>query len=94
MSGETPVTKLASSIGALAILAWFAFLGPLGALILYGVAYSMLCENREMTTFLIGLTSIPVSLTVLWGAISGMYLSDTIWNKSSLKDAGRAKYRI
>lgn len=94
MSGETPVTKLASSIGTLAILAWFAFLGPLGALILYGVAYSMLCENREMTTFLIGLTSVPVSLTVLWGTVSVMALTESLGKKSSVKNDGRVKFRI
>lgn len=94
MSGESPVTKLASSVGTLAILAWFAFLGPLGALILYGVAYSMLCENREMTTFLIGLTSVPVSLTVLWGTVSVMALTESLGKKSAVKNDGRVKFRI
>lgn len=93
MNSETPVTRLASSFGTLAILSWFIFLGPIGAMILFGVAYSMLADNYGMTTFLIGLTSLPVSLTVLWGTVSGISLTEKNGVESPDFNISRAKIK-
>jgi hypothetical protein len=93
MNSETPVSRLASSFGTLAILSWFIFLGPVGAIILFGVAQSMLGDNYGMTTFLIGLTSVPVSLTVLWGTISGISLTERTGAESADFNISRAKIK-
>ena len=94
MNSETLVVKTASAFGTLMILAWFAFLGPLGVALLLGVAYSMLCDNSNLTTFLIGLVSLPVSLTVLWGTLSGLSLSEIRENQSSIYRARKVKMKV
>lgn len=91
MTGETPVARLASLFGTMAILAWFVFLGPIGALIMFGVAHSMIHENPEMTTFLIGLASLPVSLTVLWGTVSVILLTDRTGSEASSSGVSKVK---
>ncbi len=94
MNSEGPAAKLVSSIGTVAILSWFVFLGPLGALILFGVAASMLSESNELCSLLIGLTSLPVSMTVLWGLTAGTLWADKIWSEPSVLNQQRDKLRI
>jgi hypothetical protein len=55
-------------MGTLVLVAWIVILGPLGALLLGGIAYSMFVNNL-VTRVICGLCFfLPLLLTLAWGA--------------------------
>lgn len=54
-------------MGTLVIVAWFVILGPLGALLLGGIAYSMFVNNLEAGLICGSLFFLPLFLTLAWG---------------------------
>jgi hypothetical protein len=50
------------------MVAWIVILGPLGALLLGGIAYAMLVDNLEAGLICGFLFFLPLFLTLAWGA--------------------------
>jgi hypothetical protein len=55
-------------MGTLMMVAWILILGPLGALLLGGIAYSMSIDNLEAGLICGFLFFLPLFLTLAWGA--------------------------
>jgi hypothetical protein len=55
-------------MGTLVMVAWIVILGPLGALLLGGIAYSMFVDNLEAGLICGFLFFLPLFLTLAWGA--------------------------
>jgi hypothetical protein len=55
-------------MGTLVIVAWIVILGPLGALLLGGIAYSMLVNNLVTGVICGFFFFLPLLLTLAWGA--------------------------
>jgi hypothetical protein len=55
-------------MGTLVIVAWIVILGPLGALLLGGIAYSMFVNNLVTGVICGFFFFLPLLLTLAWGA--------------------------
>jgi predicted lipid-binding transport protein (Tim44 family) len=55
-------------MGTFVMIAWFIVLGPLAALLLGGIAYSMFVDNLEAGLICGFLLFLPLLLTLAWGA--------------------------
>jgi hypothetical protein len=56
-------------MGTLVLVAWIVILGPLGALLLGGIAYSMFVDNLAAGLICGFFFFLPLLLTLVWGAI-------------------------
>lgn len=54
-------------MGTLVMIAWIVILGPLGALLLGGIAYAMFVDNLEAGLICGFLFFLPLFLTLAWG---------------------------
>jgi hypothetical protein len=64
---ETRVLRWAEATGTAMWIAWAAFLGPGGFLLLLGVAYAMYVQNLALGIICGILLFLPLALTALWG---------------------------
>lgn len=55
-------------MGIVVVVAWFLVVGPLGALLLGGIAYSMFADNLEAGLICGFFFFSPLLLTLAWGA--------------------------
>jgi hypothetical protein len=55
-------------MGTLVIAAWFVIIGPLGALLQGGIAYSMFVNNLVTGVMCGFFVFLPLLLTLTWGA--------------------------
>jgi hypothetical protein len=56
-------------MGTLVLVAWIVILGPLGALLLGGIAYSMFVDNLVAGLICGFFFFLPLLLTLAWGAV-------------------------
>ena len=63
-------------MGTLVIVAWIVILGPLGALLLGGIAYSMFVNNLVTGAICGFFLFLPLLLTLAWGANKWSELRD------------------
>ena len=54
-------------MGTLVMVTWILILGPLGALLLGGIAYAMFVDNLEAGLICGSLFFLPLFLTLAWG---------------------------
>jgi hypothetical protein len=66
---ENSQKEAARETGAIMWIAWVVILGPLGALLLGILAYSMLANYLVLGAFCIALALSPILLTVTWGLL-------------------------
>lgn len=66
---EDLATTVWSIVGTALFASWFLVLGPLGALLLLGVAYAMYAENLTLGIVCGMLLFFPVVLTVVWAPL-------------------------
>ncbi|MBM4326331.1 MAG: hypothetical protein FJ118_04120 [Deltaproteobacteria bacterium] len=64
------VHRLASRIGAAAIVAWALTIGPLGALCLASLYYAMLVKSVPLGIICAGVLFSPVALTIAWAPLA------------------------
>ncbi|MGB6064791.1 MAG: hypothetical protein WBG50_08275 [Desulfomonilaceae bacterium] len=55
------------SMGTITMVAWMLVLGPISALLLGGVAYSMVAKNPVQGVLCGVLLFLPLCLTIAWG---------------------------
>ncbi|MGB6063321.1 MAG: hypothetical protein WBG50_00835 [Desulfomonilaceae bacterium] len=73
MESESDFTKkIVQSMGTTMMVAWLLTLGPVGALLLGAVAYTILAQNPLQGVFCGVLLFLPLCLTITWGI--GMWL--------------------
>ena len=63
---DTAVQRLTSGIGAAMFVSWSLFLGPVGLVVLLGVAYAMVVQDLALGIVGGLLLAIPVVLTAAW----------------------------
>lgn len=63
---QTRSERMAEKIGTAMIISWFVFLGPIGFLLLLGVAYSMFVQNLAVGVICGVLAFVPVILLIVW----------------------------
>ncbi len=73
--------KFASGVGAAMMISWILFLGPVGLLFLFGVAYAIVVQNLALGIICGLLLFTPLILMILW-APAGLL---------ALKEASEAK---
>jgi hypothetical protein len=69
-SNEDFRTKLVRTMGIITILSWIIILGPVGVLLLGGLAHSMVAERPATGAFWGILIFLPLVLTIVWGALT------------------------
>jgi len=74
-------------MGTLVMIAWIVILGPLGALLLGGIAYAMFVDNLEAGLICGFLFFLPLFLTLAWG---GARWSEVVHKNGSQ----RASFRL
>jgi hypothetical protein len=62
-------SEIVDTIGTHAMVSWVAILGPMGALLLGGIAYSMLAKNLAMGVLCGVVFFLPLVLTAAWGSM-------------------------
>ena len=63
---DTAVQRSTSGIGAAIFISWSLFLGPVGLVVLLGVAYAMVVQNLALGIIGGLLLATPVVLTAAW----------------------------
>jgi len=63
---ETAVQRSTSGIAAAMFVSWLLFLGPVGLVVLLGVAYAMVVQNLALGIIGGLLLATPVVLTAAW----------------------------
>ncbi len=68
MESEVAFGKRAvQSLGTTMMVTWVLILGPIGAVLLGGVAYAMLARNPVQGVFCGLMLFLPLCLTITWG---------------------------
>lgn len=65
-TAETYAERLASRVGTAVIISWFLYLGPLGFVLMLGVAYAMFLQNLALGLICGLLLLAPSMLAVAW----------------------------
>jgi hypothetical protein len=63
---ETTLNTVAAATGSAMVMAWFLILGPLGLLLMLGVAYAMVVQNLALGVVCGLPLASPFVLTAIW----------------------------
>jgi hypothetical protein len=63
------IVEMGKSIGAAMWISWIVFLGPIGFLLLLGVAYAMVVQNLAVGVICGFFMFLPVVLTLVWAPL-------------------------
>jgi hypothetical protein len=83
---EDLATTVWSIVGTALFASWFLVLGPLGALLLLGVAYAMHVESLTLGIVCGVILFLPVVLTVVWAplCVAGVSQEQQVEGKATL----------
>jgi hypothetical protein len=62
-------SEIAYATGTVMMVSWVVILGPMGALLLGGIAYSMLAKDLAMGVLCGAVFFLPIVLTAAWGSM-------------------------
>jgi len=68
-AAETAIVRLGEAMGTAMWIAWAIFLGPVGFVLLLGIAYAMDVQNLALGIVCGILLFLPVVLTILWSPL-------------------------
>jgi hypothetical protein len=79
-NANTALKRSTSGAGAAIFVSWLLFLGPVGLLLLLGVAYAMVVQNLALGIIAGLLLATPIILTAAWIPVAFYAL---LWEKKA-----------
>lgn len=78
------LASIAETTGAVMMIAWTLIIGPLGLVLLLGVAYAVISQNLALGVVCGLLMFCPLALTVLWAPFVGLTLVRERWARKAI----------